>query len=68
MIPPELLLTSGSRLIMYMFKLLRYQLGGGKDHDYINREHVVVSNITKRQSERDFPQGSMRNVLIDGTK
>jgi hypothetical protein len=24
--------------------------------------------ITKRQSEQDFPRGSMRNGLIDGTK
>jgi hypothetical protein len=50
-----------------MFELLRYQLGGGKDRDYIDREKVV-SNIIKCQSERDFPQGSMRNGLIDGTK
>jgi hypothetical protein len=68
MMPPKLLHTSGSRLIMYMFELLCHQLGVGKDRDYINREHVVVSNIIKRQRERDFPQGSMRNGLIDGTK
>jgi hypothetical protein len=53
---------------MYMFELLHYQLGGGKDRDYIDWEHVVVSNIIKRQIEHDFPQGSMRNGLIDGTK
>jgi hypothetical protein len=51
-----------------MFELLRHQLGAGKDHDNIDREHIVVSNIVKHQSERDFPQGSMRNGLIDGTK
>ncbi len=68
MMPPKLLHTSGSGLIMYMFELLHYQLGGGKDHDYIDREHVVVSNIIKHQSERDFPRGSMQNGLIDGTK
>ncbi len=51
-----------------MFELLCHQLGAGKDHDYIDQEHIVVSNIIKHQSERDFPQGSMHNGLIDGTK
>jgi len=68
MMPPKLLHTSGSGLIMYMFESLRTQLGGGKDRDYIDQQHIVVSNIIKRQSERDFPRGSMRNGLIDGTK
>ncbi len=68
MMPPELSHTSGSKLIMYMFKLLHHHLGAGKDCENINREHIVVSNIIKCQSERDFPQGSMRNGLIDGTK
>jgi hypothetical protein len=53
---------------MYMFKLLCYQLGAGKDRDNIDWEPIVVSNIIKHQSERDFPRGSMRNGLIDGTK
>ncbi len=68
MMPPELLHTSGSRLIMCMFEFLRHQLGAGKDCDNIDWEHIVVSNIIKRQSECDFSQGSMRNGLIDGTK
>jgi hypothetical protein len=55
MMPPKLLHTSGSGLIMYMFKLLQHQLGAGKDCDNIDREHIVVSNIIKRQSEHDFP-------------
>jgi hypothetical protein len=55
MMPLELLHTSGSGLIMYMFELLHHQLGGGKDCDNIGQEHIVVSNIIKRQSERDFP-------------
>ena len=29
MFPPELLHTSGSGLIMYMFESLRHQIGGG---------------------------------------
>jgi hypothetical protein len=68
MMPPELLHTSGSGLIMYMSKSLRLQLGGGIDQDYIDQELIVVSNIIQRQSERDFPRGSMHNGLIDSTK
>jgi hypothetical protein len=68
MMPPELLHTSGSGLIMYMFESLCLHLEGGIDQDYINQEHIVVSNIIQRQSERDFPCGLMRNGLIDGTK
>jgi hypothetical protein len=68
MMPPELLHTSGSGLIMYMFESLRHHLGGRIDQDYIDQEHIVVSNIIQRQSERNFPRGSMRHGLIDGTK
>jgi hypothetical protein len=68
MIPPELLHTSGSGLIIYMFESLRFHPGGGIDRDYIDQEHVVVNNMIKRQSERDFPRGLMQNGLIDGTK
>jgi hypothetical protein len=68
MMPPELLHTSGSGLIMYMFESLREQMGGGKDRYLIDRQHILISNLIKRQSEHDFPQGSMRNGLIDGTK
>ncbi len=53
---------------MYMYESLRYHLGGGIDRDYIDQEHVVVNNIRKRQSERDFPCGLMRNGHIDETK
>jgi hypothetical protein len=68
MMPPELLRTSGSGLIMYMLESLRDHIGGGKDRDLIDRQHILISNLIKRQSERDFPRGSMRNGLIDGTK
>ena len=68
MMPPELLHTSGSGLIMYMFESLRMQIGGGKDRDFLDKQHVLISNILKRQSERDIPRGSMRNGIIDGTK
>ena len=68
MMPPELLHTSGSGLIMYMFASLRYQLGAGKSRDLIDQQHLQVSKFIQHQSERDFPRGSTRNGLIDGTK
>ncbi len=66
--PPELLHTSGSGLTMYMFISLRDQIGGGKDRDFIDNQHIQISSLIKTQSEQDFPRGSMRNGLIDGTK
>jgi hypothetical protein len=51
MMPPELLHTSGSGFIMYMFESLRDQMGGGKDRDLIDRQHILISNLIKRQSE-----------------
>jgi hypothetical protein len=51
-----------------MFKSLRQQLGGGMDHDFIDQRHIEISKFIQRQSERDFPRGSRRNGLIDGTK
>jgi hypothetical protein len=66
--PPELLHTLGSGLIMYMFESPKDQMGGGKDRDLNNRQLILISNLIKRQSERDFPQGSMRNCLIDGSE
>ena len=56
MMPPELLHTSGSGLvIMYMFESCKDQMGGRKDRDLIDKQHVLISNLIKRQSERDFP-------------
>jgi hypothetical protein len=51
-----------------MFDSLRLHLVGSIDQNYIDQEHIVVSNIIQRQSERDFPCGSMHNGLIDGKK
>jgi hypothetical protein len=42
--------------------------GGNKDRDFIDKQHIQISSLIKRQSEQDFPRGSMRNGLIDGTK
>jgi hypothetical protein len=68
MMPPEILHTSGSGLIKYMFESLRAQLGSRKDHDNIDKLHVRLYMTIKNQSVRDFPRGAMRNGLIDGTK
>jgi hypothetical protein len=51
LMPPELLHTSGSGLIMYMFESLRDQMVGGKDRDLIDKQHVQISSLIKKQSE-----------------
>jgi hypothetical protein len=56
MMPPELLHISVSGLVMYMFESLRDQMGGGKHSDLIDRQHILISNLIKRQSECGFPQ------------
>jgi hypothetical protein len=68
MTPPELLHTSGSGIIWYMFESLHVQIGSGKGRDDIDKLHIKISLVIRRQSERDFPRGAMRNGLIDGTK
>jgi hypothetical protein len=47
MMPPELLHTSGSGLIMYMFESLRDQMGCGKNRDFIDQWHIQISNLIK---------------------
>jgi hypothetical protein len=59
MMPPELLHTSGSGLIMYMFESLCNQLGGGHNRHFVDQEHIIISNISPRQSEQDYSRGSM---------
>ncbi len=68
MMQPELLHTSGSGLIKYMFKSLQFQIGCGKICNAIDKLHVQIYMALQRQSERDFPRGSLRNGIIDGTK
>ena len=68
MMPPEMLHVSGQGLIKYMFESLSIQIGSGQDRDYIDKLHVQIYMNIKRQSERDFPRGSIRNGIIDGTK
>ena len=72
MTPPELLHTSGSGLIMYMFKSLKSIFGSGKsgmDHRHVlNKLHQQILVEIQRQSERDFLRGSVKNGIIDETK
>jgi hypothetical protein len=68
MMPPESLHTSRSGLIEHIFKSLQLQIGSGKIRDDIDKLHVRVYMSVKRQSERDFPRGAMRNGIIDGAK
>ncbi len=65
---PELLHASGNGLIKYIFESLRDQIGSGRDHDDIDRQHLRMYMIIIQQSERDFPWGAMQNRIIDGTK
>jgi hypothetical protein len=68
MMLPELSHTSGSGLIIYMFESLRVQIGCGNDRDNIDKQHIRMALMFKRQSERDVPRGATRNGLVDGTK
>ncbi len=66
--PPEMLHTSYSGLITYMFESLQGLLPGGKIKDELDSQHVRISNIIRRQSERDLPRGSIRSGLVDSTR
>jgi hypothetical protein len=68
MMPSKLSHTSGSGLISYMFELLHVQIGCGKDSGEIDKYHIQILLIIRRQSECNFPCGAMRNGLIDRTK
>ena len=70
MTSPELLYTSGSGLIMYMFKSLKSIIGSGKngmDHRHmLDKLHQQILVEIQRQGERNFPCGSVRNGIIHG--
>ncbi len=40
--PAELLHTPGSGLITYMFESHRDQMEGGKDRDFIDKQHIQI--------------------------
>ena len=68
MMPLETLHTSGRGIIKNIFESLQLQIGGGRVRDDIDKLHIRVYMCIKRQSERDFPRGALRNGIIDGTK
>ena len=51
MTPPELLHASGQGVITYILESLSYQIGLGMDRDEIDKLHVSIYMIIKRQSE-----------------
>ena len=67
MTPPELLHSSGSGLIMYQFQVLSEAMDD-ENKAIFDDLHRKVSFAISRQSEIDFPRGSVRNSPLDGTK
>ena len=68
MMPPELLHASRAGMVKYMFQSMQCQIGSTKLRDEIDKMHVRMLLDIQRQSDRDFPRGSMRNGIIDDTK
>ena len=68
MMPPELLRTSGSGLIKYMFQSMQMNIRATRLRDDIDKMHIRILLDVKRQSDRDFPHGFMRNCIIDDTR
>jgi len=68
LMPPELLNAGTQGIVMYIFESLWMQIGCGIARDNIDKQHIRMAEVTKRQSERDFPRGATRNGLLDGTK
>ena len=67
MTPPELLHVSGSGLISYMFSTLKDAMTD-KDRSVIDDLHQEMHRDSQWQSKKDFPVGSTRNGIVDGTK
>ena len=51
-----------------MFQSMQWNIGETKLRDEIDKLHVRVFFDIRRQSDRDFPRGSIRNGIIDDTK
>jgi hypothetical protein len=47
---------------------MQFYIGATKLRDEIDKMHVRMLLDVKRQSDRDFPHGFMRNGIIDDTK
>ncbi len=49
-----------------MFESLQWQIGGGKIRDDVDKLHIRIYMLVKRQSERDFPRGAInQRVHVD---
>ena len=68
MCPPETLHVIDAGITIYMMESLRLLLPGGRSIAELNELHVRTTYCIKRQSERDFPRGSIRNGIIDTTR
>ena len=68
MMPPELLHASMAGIIKYMFQSMQWYIGESKLRDEVDKLHIHVFFDIRRQSDRDFPRGSIRNGIIDDTK
>ena len=68
MMPPELLHASQGGLIKYLFQSMQFYIGATKLRDELDKMHIRMLFDVRRQSDRDFPRGSMRNGIIDDTK
>ena len=68
MFPPEVMHVSMAGMLKYIFQSMGWYIGETKIRDEIDKMHVRMLLDVKRQSDRDFPRGSMRNGIIDDTK
>jgi len=68
MMPPEVMHVLMAGMLKYMFQSMSWYIGETKLRDEIDKMHVRMLLDVKRQSDRDFPRGSMRNGIIDDTK
>ena len=68
MCPPELLHTLDAGSTVYIQESLQGLISGGKCREELDAQHIRMSSTIRRQSERDFPRGSVRNGLIDSTR
>ncbi len=68
MMPPELLHALQGGLIKYMFQFMQWYIGASKLRDEIDKMHIQMLFDVRRQSDRDFLRGSIRNGIIDDMK
>ena len=67
MAPPELLHVSGNGIVKYVLREIALSLQPAQQVA-IDELHQQMWHELVRQSKRDYPIGSVRNGLLDGTK